>query len=336
MWRSIWDIVTDMKNRGLALLVLLICLCVAVSDAWAARRLGGGSSIGRQRDSATLQRAPAPLPPAAAPAGPGYAPGMAPRPAPGAGFAPPPARNRWLGPLAGFAGGALLGSLLFGHGGGFGLGSLILPLLLIGGFIFLLRRFMSAATPPTAAAPAGAWRPVAAQAPTPDWNPAPGRTMNGTLAEGGALAGAVVTAGTVGSVGALPPPARPDMILPAEFDLPGFLRQAKLAFVRMQAANDAADLADLREFTTPQMYAELALQIGERGAAAQRVDVLALEAGLLDLTTQAEESVASVQFQGTLRENGGAPEAFSEIWHVRRRLDQANSPWLLAGIQQLV
>ncbi len=310
-----------MNKRLLACLVLLFCLCLSVHDAFA-KRLGAGSSIGRQRETTTLQRAPAPLPPpaaapsplppAAAPAfGQGARPGMVPAPAP---------RSSWMGPLAGFAGGALLGGLLFGHGGGgggFGLGGLLLPLLLIGGFIFLLRRFMASAIPAPQAVPQqGGWT-----APEPDYAPAQ----------------PYVPAAQSLSVGqpALAAPPRPDLVLPAGFDLPGFLRESKLAFVRLQAANDRADLQDLREFSTPQMFAELSLQIQDRHNARQQTDVLALDADLLDLTVVGDEAVASVQFTGTLREDGGAPSTFTELWHVRKRLQEPGSPWLLAGIQQI-
>jgi predicted lipid-binding transport protein (Tim44 family) len=53
--------------------------------------------------------------------------------------------------------------------------------------------------------------------------------------------------------------------VPAGFDTEAFLRHAKASFIRMQAAWDRSDVNDLREFTTPEVFAELQLQIQERG-----------------------------------------------------------------------
>ncbi len=52
--------------------------------------------------------------------------------------------------------------------------------------------------------------------------------------------------------------------IPADFDSAGFERNAKVNFIRLQAAIDAADLNDLREFTTPEMFAELQVELAER------------------------------------------------------------------------
>lgn len=289
--------------------------------------LGGGGSIGRQRDSQSLQRAPTPSPVAPsgaarpnAPGTPGNAAAPAPvRPQAAPSPAPVPQRNSWLGPLAGFAGGALLGGLLFGgHGGGFGGGdlggglmSLLLMGLVVGGFIFLVRRFLFSAPPQqyAEAAPAG-------------WAEVPPQTQN--VPHGGFRAAA-----------AQPEFEQAPLNLPPGFDLPGFIREAKLAFVRLQAANDVGDLNDLRQFTTPQMYAEISLSIQERGGVQQRVDVLTVDAQLLDLSIENNEAIASVQYHATLRENQAAPELINEIWHVRKLLSDPHSSWLLAGIQQV-
>jgi predicted lipid-binding transport protein (Tim44 family) len=54
--------------------------------------------------------------------------------------------------------------------------------------------------------------------------------------------------------------------VPAAFDSEGFSRTAKMIFIRLQAANDTADLDDLRRFTTPELFASIRLEIQERGA----------------------------------------------------------------------
>ncbi|HYG32286.1 MAG TPA: Tim44-like domain-containing protein, partial [Methylophilaceae bacterium] len=113
-----------------------------------------------------------------------------------------------------------------------------------------------------------------------------------------------------------------------------FLRGAKATFIRLQAANDRKDLDDIREYTTPEVFAEIALQMQERGDAVQKTDVLQLDAQVLEVVTEGDFTVASVRFTGELAENGGAAEPFDEIWNVQHDTRRENSGWLLAGIQQ--
>lgn len=119
--------------------------------------------------------------------------------------------------------------------------------------------------------------------------------------------------------------------LPAGFDAAGFLRAAKLNFLRLQAANDAGRLEEIREFTTEELYDALKGEAGARG----ETEVLGLEADLLELATEGDRHWASVRFSGAVREApGAAPEAFAEIWNLVKPAD-GSSGWLLAGIQQM-
>jgi len=122
--------------------------------------------------------------------------------------------------------------------------------------------------------------------------------------------------------------------IPAGFDTPGFLRSAKTNFIRMQAAWDKADVHDIREFTTPEMFAELKMQLTERGTSANETDVVSLEAEMLGIETTSEEYIASVRFHGMVREAANAPaEAFNEIWVLAKPVS-GQGGWLLAGLQQ--
>lgn len=123
--------------------------------------------------------------------------------------------------------------------------------------------------------------------------------------------------------------------IPADFDVPAFLRAAKSYFIRMQAAWDKADINDIHEFTTPEMFAEIRLQLQERGAAPNVTDVVSLDAELLGIETLGDEYMASVKFSGKIREKEGAePESFEEVWNLTRPVSRKNG-WVLAGIQQL-
>jgi predicted lipid-binding transport protein (Tim44 family) len=122
--------------------------------------------------------------------------------------------------------------------------------------------------------------------------------------------------------------------IPADFDVDGFLRQAKLNFIRLQAANDRGDMEDIRQFCSPEMAAEIQMQFQERNQLAQETDVVQLDAALLDVSTEANRALASVRFSGLIREEANAaPETFSEVWHLSRPIDGSRG-WSIAGIQQ--
>jgi len=123
--------------------------------------------------------------------------------------------------------------------------------------------------------------------------------------------------------------------IPADFPVESFLRNSKTSFIRLQAANDRKDLNDIREYTTPEMFAEISMQLQERDNTPQKTDVVSVNAELLEVNNENDFAIASVRMSGQLRENNGAPESFDEIWHVQKNLKDDKSVWLLAGIQQV-
>jgi len=128
----------------------------------------------------------------------------------------------------------------------------------------------------------------------------------------------------------LPASAGPARV-PAGFDAAGFLRAAKMNFLKLQAANDTGRLEEIREFTTDELYEELKRDLGSN----QQTDIVALEADLLEIVQEADRHWASVRFSGTVTEApGAAPEAFAEVWNLVKPAD-GSSGWLLAGIQQM-
>jgi predicted lipid-binding transport protein (Tim44 family) len=120
--------------------------------------------------------------------------------------------------------------------------------------------------------------------------------------------------------------------IPAGFDTAGFLRGAKMNFIKLQMANDAGRIDEIREFTTPELYDELRR---DRPAGAQQTDVVALNADLLEVATEKNQFWASVRFSGMVRETPGTqPVGFEEVWNLVKPAD-GSSGWLLAGIQQM-
>ena len=306
-----------MKRILAALLVVVATASLMTVTPAEAKRLGGGSSLGMKR-AAPAPAAPASAP-AAAPTQAGAAAPAAPAPA-----APSPASgfSRWLGPLAGLGIGAGLMAMFGGGAMGGAIGSMfaMLALAAVGFFLFQMFRRKSQSAPVTSAPTmhyAGA-TPVET----------PRTTTVSPVAEFPVTAGPT-TATTVAAVA----PEAPRY--PQGFDAEEFVRQAKISFIRLQAANDTKDLRDLRDFTTPELYAELAMQIQERDAAPQRTEVVTLNAELLEAATEQERIIASVRYSGMIREDaasGALP--FSETWHVVKDLKHPTPTWHIAGIQQ--
>jgi predicted lipid-binding transport protein (Tim44 family) len=292
-----------MKRLLIAAFAAVVGLGMMVPDA-EAKRLGGGKSAGMQRQATPAPTAPTQAGKPAAPAAAG-APAAAAKPA---------GMSRFLGPLAGLAAGLGIAALLSHFGLGEGMASIVMMLLLVMAAVFVVRLLMRKKTPEAGMQYAGAGNAAPASF-TParfESSAVPG----GTHSAGAAAAGAATRN------------------IPADFDVEGFLRQAKLNFVRMQAANDRGDMDDIRQFTAPELFAEIQMQYQERAGRAQETDVMQLNAELLEVVTEDKRHVASVHFSGELREDNAAPAAFAEIWHLAKPTDGSRG-WNVAGIQQV-
>lgn len=225
--------------------------------------------------------------------------------------AQPAGGSRWLGPIAGLAAGLGLAALFSHLGLGEELATFVMILLLVAAAVFVFRLLTRRRTPQSQPLQyaGGAALPSVAGA-----DNAPLRFEAASAAGG--------TAAAAGSI-------------PAGFDVDGFLRQAKLNFVRLQAANDTGAVEDIRNFTTPEVFAEIRLQMDERGGTAQQTDVVTLNAELLEVVEEGAQYVASVHFSGAIREAAdAAPEAFDEVWHLAKPVAGSRG-WVIAGIQQL-
>jgi predicted lipid-binding transport protein (Tim44 family) len=101
--------------------------------------------------------------------------------------------------------------------------------------------------------------------------------------------------------------------------------------VKLQQAWDTGNLDELAEFTTNEMFIALTHELRARAGHSQ-TEVVSMDAELLGIESTADEHVASVKFDGTLRVDGEI-ERVSEVWNLSK--PASGGGWLLAGIQQL-
>jgi predicted lipid-binding transport protein (Tim44 family) len=262
-----------------------------------ARRLGGGKSFGQQRQSLNQKAAP------------NQQQQQAPTSTPAT---PAGGGSKWGGALAGLAAGGLLAALFMG--GAFeGINMVdIVMLILIAGVIFFIIRMMR--------------KPRTEESSqTMQYSGANTATQNNTVSPPFSQTAPSSSTGQ-----------EQQSSIPKDFKVEPFLRNAKASFIRLQAAHDIGDINDIREYTTPEMLAEISMQIQEREDTQQKSEVMFIDANLLDIETNNDSAIASVRFTGQMRElPDGEPEAFDEVWHVTKDLKDPESVWLLAGIQQV-
>jgi len=220
---------------------------------------------------------------------------------PGATPATAPQKRSWMGPIAGLAAGLGLAALFSHPGMGEGMANVLMLALLAMAAFMLFRFFMRRNAPAPAMQYAG----------MPQRTPAAFDQAPDALG-GGSTAGA----------------------FPPGFDADAFAREAKLNFIRLQAAFDAANLDDLRAFTTPEVFAEIRMQLAERGDAAQATDVMTLDAEVLEAADEGNRHVVSVRFTGQVREAAGQDAVpLDEVWHLSKPAS-GQGGWVIAGIQQ--
>jgi predicted lipid-binding transport protein (Tim44 family) len=335
-----------MKNWLIGAVVVAL-VAAAVPSISEAKRLGGSKSSGMQRD---MPARTAPDAPPAKPATPAAGntpaqPGAAAPAAAGATAAAAGAKRSWMGPIAGLA--AVLGIAALASALGFGAelaNFLMIALLAVAAIAliaFLMRRFGRKAEPAMAGGANGMAR-SGAQVAWPTQQPEPASAtptqFAGQQAAPGVTDPVPGLGGSTAPVMAEPVVAErsvPKAFVPAAFDSENFARTAKMIFIRLQAANDAADLDDLRRFTTPELFASLRLDIQDRGPSENHTDVQRVEAEVLDVTNEADRQIVSVRFHGEIVEERGAqPQAFNEVWHLVKPHNDAGQ-WAIAGIEQI-
>lgn len=215
----------------------------------------------------------------------------------------PTGASKWLGPLAGLALGAGLAALFLNNG----MAGLLAGMLLIGliaAALFFLGRALL------------------------------GRQSQGPLQYAGMPGSEAAPPAAVPGAAAPHSVAATTGAAPAGLDEVEFLRHAKLNFMRLQEAHDSKDLSAMRDFLAPDVYRAIEADIQSSWGVAQKTEVLALEAELVEVTQEAGSYIVSVRFSGSIREAADRePESFTETWHLQKPAS-GRGGWIVAGIQQ--
>ena len=319
---------------------LVAVLALASFESEAARRLGGGGSVGRQSGNVTQREAAKPN--QAAPAQNQNQ--AAPAAQPGANPAAAAPKRPWGAMLGGLAAGLGLAWLAnsLGLGEAFGqflmFALLAMVVMVVIGFIMRSRRnaqpnrplaFQGAGAPADQAMPPRQYSPdnVGNDASARPWER---NTMAFDAGKQGQGTGVQIGSALAGSQ---------TWGVPAGFDTEGFLAAAKRNFVTLQDAWDRGDVASLRSMMTDEMLGEIKSQLSERekqlGGVPNKTEVVMLEAQLLGIEDLGQDYMASVEFSGMIREEPSAgPSPFREVWNMTKP-KAGNSGWLVAGVQAL-
>lgn len=346
-----------MKTRTktcFAVLAAVLCCAILADILWVgaalAKRVGGGGNIGGRSGYSRSYTPPssAPYAPSTQPAAPAARPTQqqqATTPTPPVAQPQSPGMfSRFGWGLGGFMAGGLLGSMLFGRGGGMGWGGGgigLLDILLIGLVAYLgyklFRRWSDSrnssgsnpaehygAGPRGDAPPASDPRSRAEQSwdhlrSTPQAG-SPGAAQNPT--------------GGFGVAPQADPAAGP--AVPEGFNVPEFLEGAKTVYARLQHSWDRRDLDDIALFTTPEVLAEIRRQAAA-DPAPSKTELLLVNAKLLEFREDGADIVATVLFDVLMREDVSEerPKQIREVWHFSRPGADLSANWRLEGIQQL-
>jgi len=330
-------------NNKLMTLMLAGVMALGSLNAEAARRMGGGKSIGQQSSQVTKRDA-APQTPAA-PAQ-NAAPANAAKPAAAPAAAAP--KRPWGAMLGGLAAGLGLAWLASSLGMGEAFGNILMALLIGVAVIAVIGMVMRARRGGAAQAGGLAYQGAGASADNPatykqyspnnvgnDASARPWESQNtrfdGSAASQstGSMIGSGIGSGLSGSQ---------TWGIPAGFDVDSFITAAKRNFVTLQDAWDRSDISALRSLMTDAMVVEIRNQLAEREAQfpgqPNKTEVVMLDAQLLGIEEQADAYMASVEFNGMIREDAASgPSPFREVWNMTK--SKQGGGWLVAGVQAL-
>jgi len=341
-------------NSKLVTLMLAGVMALGSLNAEAARRMGGGKSMGQQSNQVTKRDA-APQTPAA-PAQ-NAAPTSAAKPAAAPAAAAP--KKPWGAMLGGLAAGLGLAWLASSLGLGEAFGNILMALLIgvavlaVIGMILRARRGGASQMGGNSGlayqgAGASADNPATYKQYSPQnvGNDASARPWEGQNTRFDSSAASQSTGSMIGSgIGSGLNASASDSLsgsqawgVPAGFDVDSFVTAAKRNFVTLQDAWDRSDISALRSMMTDAMVVEIRNQLSEREAQfpgqPNKTEVVMLDAQLLGIEEQADAYLASVEFNGMIREDAASgPSPFREVWNMSK--SKQGGGWLVAGVQAL-
>ena len=356
-------------------LILAVTMAVAGFNAEAAKRMGGGKSVGKQSSNVT-QRDAAPSAPAAAPGAQNAAKPGAPAAAGAAAAAPKRPWGAMLGGLAAGLGLAWLASSL-GLGEAFGnilmFGLLALGVMMAIGFFmrkraaaqsgnqaggqgaqtrspFAFEGASSGGSSGAGSSPAGqGGAPISSPAQyspanvgndssARPWERSAGVPLDSGRPQAGSMVGGSVIGSAIGSqiAGSTPPST---WSIPDGFDTASFLSAAKGNFVSLQAAWDKSDIPALRAMMTDEMLTEIRSQLSERethtGGISNHTEVVMIEAQLLGIEDLGQDYMASVEFSGMIKEDPATGPSPFREVWNMTKPKDGRLGWLVAGVQAL-
>jgi predicted lipid-binding transport protein (Tim44 family) len=319
-------------------LILAGVLALGSLNAEAARRMGGGKSIGQQSGQVTKREAAAPAAPAQ-----NAAAANAAKPAAAPAAAAP--KKPWGAMLGGLAAGLGLAWLAHSLGMGGAFGNVLMVLLIGVAVMAVIGMFMRSRRNAESGNQGGfAYQGAGASADQPaslkQYNPekvgndASARPWESQNTRFDSSAVDTSSGSMIGSALG----GNQTWGIPAGFDVDSFVTAAKRNFVTLQDAWDRSDISMLRSMMTDTMVAEIRSQLAERESQfpgqPNKTEVVMLEAQLLGIEEQADAYLASVEFNGMIREDASAgPSSFREVWNMTK--SKQGGGWLVAGVQAL-
>jgi len=121
--------------------------------------------------------------------------------------------------------------------------------------------------------------------------------------------------------------------LPQGFNVDQFLEGARGHYNVLQKAWNENNLPMIQEYVSPEVYNALS---AERKTLEKdpQTQVLFVNAELVRADQVFGEACISVQYTGRCKElSDGSEEDIHEVWHLERKLSDANAPWLIVGIE---
>jgi predicted lipid-binding transport protein (Tim44 family) len=350
------------ENMKLWTTILICALTFSSLNAEAARRMGGGGSMGKQSSNVTQKNSATPASPSQ------NATNSAAKPAQNTPAAAPPVapKKPWGAMLGGLAAGLGLAYLMNSMGlGGLmgGIGQFIMFAILAFGVMAAIGYFMRSRAKKTASNTFNSGSPYAMQgagsasatdavmprsySPQNVGNDSSARPWEGNAtafdsAATGQAGKSMIGSGLQTADNASGLSGSQTWGVPSDFDTAGFLTAAKRNFVTLQDAWDKSDIAALRAMMTDDMASEIKSQLADRGVqsgasvagSVNKTDVVMLDAQLLGIEEMADSYMASVEFSGMIREEVSVgPAPFREVWNMTKAKNGGG--WLVAGVQAL-